>query len=603
MSQAEEIDAEIEGLLDYIRTNRGVDLTGYKRPTLMRRINRRMSEVKIDSVVSYQDLLEADVDEFTHLFDTILINVTSFFRDKQAWDFIASDVVPDILEHKAPDEPIRVWSAGCASGEEAYTIAMILAEALAADELRDMVKIYATDIDNNALAQARQGVYEPKDLADVPDDLRNRYFEEVGTHVSVRHGLRRAVIFGRHDLTEDPPIGRLDLLVCRNTLMYFNAESQSRILNRFNFALGEDGYLFLGKAEMLLSHGKLFSPVNMKHRVFRKTNNAVAAELLGTGVLTETEPLRARATRQLTLRELALDSAPVAVVLVDSEGIVGGANAEARSLFRLGPLDIGQPLKNLELSYRPVELRAHLDEISRERRAVHLHNVEHALPDGKLKYLDVIISPLLNPGDVQVGTSISFTDVTASQHLRQELQHSREDLETTFEELRSTNEELETTNEELQSSNEELETTNEELQSTNEELETTNEEIRIRAIEVETLNERLHSLLSSMMSGVIMLDRELLVELWNDTAEDLWGLRSEEAEGRSIAALDIGLPAGPLQTAIRDCLDGRSEREVAVVDGLTRTGRPTRFRVVCTPIATPGPPTGVVLVIDALESS
>ena len=629
-------DPGLEELLEHIRITRGVNFTGYKRTTVTRRIQKRMEQVHVSTYGEYRDLLEADADEFNALFDTMLINVTSFFRDPAAWDYLAEDVIPSVVSRKAPGEPIRIWSAGCASGQEAYTIAMILADALGGPgNVRQHVKIYATDIDDDALAQARQGVYSQKDVADIPEALLKRYFEPIGDQF-LFDGLRRSVIFGRHDLTKDAPIGRLDLLVCRNTLMYFNAEVQTRILNLFHFALEDSGYLFLGKAEMLLSHGRLFTPLSMKNRVFRKSVTSLTKQLPMTQVPDET-------TTAISLPSLALDVSPVALIAVDLDGVLTEANTEARTMFGLTGRDLGQPLQNLQISHRPVELRSHLEQAYLDRRPAQIRGVKRLLPDGQAQYLDVTLTPLTGPDRSVAGAAISFADVSMTYGLREELQRSREDLDTAYEELRSaneeleatneelqtsnealettneelqsTNEELETMNEELQSSNEELETTNEELQSsneeletmneelsaTNEELETTNEALRTRSTEILILNERLESLMSSLSSVVIAIDREMLVELWNDKAEELWGLRQAEVEGKPLAVLDIGLPVGELVPIIRSCLDGATPRKVDALDGYTRTGRPVRLRVMCTPVSGSGLVSGVVLVIDVEE--
>jgi two-component system CheB/CheR fusion protein len=245
-------DANLESVLEFIRENRGFDFTGYKRPSLQRRIAKRMETVGIEGYDDYLVHLETHPDEFVGLFDTILINVTSFFRDPDAWEYVATEVVPQIVERARNDE-IRVWVPGCASGEEAYTAAIVLCEALGEDPFRAQAKIYATDVDEEALAQGRHARYTAKELESVPDDLRERYFEPSEGSRSFRADLRRNVIFGRHDLIQDPPISRIDLLIVRNTLMYFNPETQSRILAQLHFALRDSGFLFLGKSEVLLT--------------------------------------------------------------------------------------------------------------------------------------------------------------------------------------------------------------------------------------------------------------------------------------------------------------------------------------------------------------
>src|SRR3954462_8327152 len=265
-------DNGLQRLLEYLKQTRGFDFTGYKRNSLERRIQKRMEEVGIDNYADYQDRLEVTPDEFTDLFNTILINVTGFFRDKPAWDYIAEEIVPALLERVPEPQPLRIWSAACASGEEAYTIAMIMAEALGDEEFRRRVKIYATDVDEEALAVARHAVYTRDVLGSVPEDLAGKYFVSGPLGQMFRPDLRRSVIFGRNDLVQDAPISRIDLLISRNALMYFTPETQARILGHFNFSLNPTGYLFLGKSEMLLTHGELFTPHNLKARVFTKVN-------------------------------------------------------------------------------------------------------------------------------------------------------------------------------------------------------------------------------------------------------------------------------------------------------------------------------------------
>src|SRR5919107_4684575 len=263
-------EAAFEAVLSHLKSSRGFDFTGYKRSSLVRRMNRRMAQVGVNTYTDYLDYLELHADEFTALFNSILINVTAFFRDPEAWEFLRSDVLPRLIASKGPTQPIRIWSAGCASGEEAYTLAMALTEMLGPAEVRERVKIYATDVDEEALAHARHGSYSEREIRGVPPELLERYFDLVGGRYRVRKELRRAVIFGRNDLVQNAPISRVDVLVCRNTLMYFTAETQARILSRFHFALNRGGTLLLGRAEMLLSHGALFRTVDLRRRVFQK---------------------------------------------------------------------------------------------------------------------------------------------------------------------------------------------------------------------------------------------------------------------------------------------------------------------------------------------
>lgn len=261
---------DFESLLDYLKRGRGSDFTGYKRQSLIRRVLRRMQVVGISTFPEYQDYLEVHPEEFADLFNTILINVTSFFRDKEAWDYLAAEILPKIMESTKGNEIIRIWSAGCASGEEAFSIAMLMMEALGEEKFRSKVKIFATDIDEAAFVQARTAVYASRDIEPVPLELRDKYFQISGGAYIFRPDLRRSIIFGSHNLIRDGPISHLDLLICRNTLMYFNAETQEKVLNRFCSALKDTGYLFLGRAELLLTHTNLIKPFNLKHRIFAK---------------------------------------------------------------------------------------------------------------------------------------------------------------------------------------------------------------------------------------------------------------------------------------------------------------------------------------------
>src|SRR5438093_6467958 len=276
----DEPDSTFENLLEYLKRVRGFDFTGYKRPSLLRRVEKRMQEVGIQAFDDYRDYLEVHTDEFARLFNTILINVTGFFRDPNAWEYLSKEIIPQILADKKSKDSVRVWSAGCASGEEAYTLAMLLAEHLGTSGFRQRVKIYATDLDQDALAVARQGSYDAKTVQDIPEALLKKYFDRTGSRYSFHTDLRRSVIFGRNDQVQDAPISRLDLLVCRTTLMYFNAEAQERILSHFHFALQDKGFLFLGKAEMLLTHNNLFFPKDLKHRVFSKVSTDAGPNLI-----------------------------------------------------------------------------------------------------------------------------------------------------------------------------------------------------------------------------------------------------------------------------------------------------------------------------------
>lgn len=599
---------EFEALLDYLRRTRNFNFTGYKRPSLMRRVQKRMELVGIKTYNDYTDYLEVHPDEFAQLFNTILINVTAFFRDPAAWDYLSRELIPQIIEHQP--KVIRVWSVGCASGEEAYTLAMVMAEALGVESFRDRVKIFATDVDEEALSHARQASYTPNEVAAVPPDLRDKYFEQVGSHYLFHRELRRLVIFGRHDLTQDSPISRINLLVSRNTLMYFNTDAQTKILERFHFALNNPGFLFLGKAEMLFTRTHLFTPVNLRTHLFAKVPQD------GRGLLpAQSGSEEFMNPRVALLREVAFNVEPVAQVVI-SDGLLTLVNDQARELFNLTSGDLGRPLQDLELSYRPVELRSHIEQVRQDLCPIDLKDVTWSGLLGPPKSLEVQIIPLFDLSNSLIGIKVAFIDVTRYKQLREQLQHIHQELETAYEELQSTNEELETTNEELQSTVEELETTNEELQSTNEELETVNEEmhstneelhtinveLRQRSSELDQVNTFTASILASLSSGVVVVNRELRVTIWSRRAEDLWGLRTEEVRGGNFLNLDIGLPVDQLRQPIRDCLAGEFDNRKIVVDATNRWGRTIQCRVACTPLQGELGIQGVILLMEEIET-
>jgi two-component system, chemotaxis family, CheB/CheR fusion protein len=612
---AGDTDQELETLLEYLKRNRGFDFTGYKRASLARRIMKRMETVGVRTHADYLDFLEVHAEEFAALFNTILINVTGFFRDPTAWEYLVAEVLPGVLDAKAAGDHVRVWSAGCASGEEAYTLAMILAERMGEDEYRQRVKIYATDIDEEALAKARHGTYSEREVDGVPPPLLEKYFERNESNYTFRRDLRRQVIFGRHDLIQDAPISRVDLLVCRNALMYFNAEVQGRILTRFHFALNERGVLFLGRAETMLTHASTFTPIDLKRRISVKVPRAdlgLRDRLLLSATNGSEEGGRGLAQHH-RLRDVALDAGPVAQLVVDSDGIVALANERARSFFGLLPTDFGRPLQDLRISYKPVELRSLLEQVFTERRPLWVKDVEWRGEAGEPRWADLQIAPLQETGGPMLGANITFTDVTAAKRLQRELEHANQEIEAAYEELQSTNEELETTNEELQStveelettneelhsSNEELETMNEELQSTNEELHTLNDELRERSEELNRVNGFLESILTSLRGAVVVLDTDLRILVWNHRAQDMWGLRRDEVVGSNFLALDTGLPVEKLKHPIRAAITSDEPYVELDLAATTRRGRGIVCHVTCTRmVGSNGSPRGVILVIE-----
>jgi two-component system CheB/CheR fusion protein len=363
---------------------------------------------------------------------------------------------------------------------------------------------------------------------------------------------------------------------------------------------------------MLITHSDLFKPVNLKRRVFTK----VARPTLRDRLFYAAHPEQADMTGEpgALVREGAFDAAPVAQLAVDADGTLVLANARARATLGLSIGDVGRPLKDLEISYRPVELQANIDVAHAERRNIALTNVSLAVPGGEVRELEVHVTPL-HSGERTLGTTVTFTDVTAQRRVQSELEGSKrelenayeelqstvEELETTNEELQSTNEELETTNEELQSTNEELETMNEELQSTNEELETINDELRQRTLELNEVNAFLETILTSMGVAVVVLDRALSIQVWNAHSTELWGLRSDEAEGENLLSLDLGLPMHKLRGPLRKILNDDEPRLELILEATNRRGRAIDCRVVALPLSIDGQGvTGAILLMEEL---
>jgi two-component system, chemotaxis family, CheB/CheR fusion protein len=515
---------------------------------------------------------------------------------------LAERVLPDLLDAKRDAGLIRVWSAGCASGQEAYTIAMLLADALGEPEYLERVKIYATDVDEDALAAGRLGTYSVKEAESIPPELRERYFERSDQRVAFRKDLRRTVIFGRNNLLSDAPISRLHMLLCRNTLMYFTAEAQAQILRHFHFALQDDGILMLGKSEMMISHRDQFSPIDVKQRVFRKVPRGDPVQARLAGLVAPEEIDLPAAEDERATRDAALEIGPFAQLIVSRTGRLAFANLPARALFGIGAKDLGQSFVDLELSRRPLQLARPIEEALRDRRRVPVGEVRYAPPKGEGRFFEVMVTPLVRRNGAPQGVSIVFEDVTRYVSMRTELENGRRDLELAYEELQSTIDELETTNEELQSANEELQTTNEELQSTNEELETMNEELQSTNEELETINDELRdrtsefnevneffeTILTSLAVGVAVVDREQRVQVWNHHAEDLWGLRSDEAVQRHLLSLDIGLPLEQVAPSLRSVVAGASTRESQVLEAINRRGRAIQCTTTILPLQTAG---------------
>jgi two-component system CheB/CheR fusion protein len=612
-----ELPPGLDELLRYLHESRGFDFAGYKRTGLARRLSKRVQLLGLRTFTEYVDYLQVYPDEFAQLFNAILINATGFFRDPVAWEFIEHDVIPALIASKRTAAPLRIWSAGCATGQEAYTIAMLFAEALGPEAFSRSVKIYATDIDDDALGLARQATYTAKEVSGVRPTFLVKHFEQIGDRYSFSKELRRSVIFGRHNLLNDAPISRIDLLLCRNTLMYFNADAQGRILSSLHFALADGGVLFLGKAEMLLAPSSLFTPIDLKRRLFAKISpefgRARASSVLSA-------PLRDQERSQLgglaRMWETAFACAPVPQLGIDTRGMLTIMNEQARRVLGVQSFEIGRLVQDMALCRKVAGLRPSVEQTISEGRSVQLTASEWPRGGGEDSlYFDILSVPLVDEGGVRHGVQVSFIDVTAAHRLQDELEQRTQELEAAYEELQSTSEELETTNEELQSTVEELETTNEELQSTNEELETTNEELQSTNEELQSMNAELRqrtgdlgrvnsyfeSILASLRSAVVVLDMDLQVQVWSDRAQDLWGLRADEVQHKHFLGLDIGLPVEQLLQPIRTALTSGCEYETIVLSAMNRRGRLIQCHCMVSRLTQDDDVRGVVLLMEERE--
>ncbi|EWY40973.1 chemotaxis protein CheR [Skermanella stibiiresistens SB22] len=608
-------DPELEDLIRHLQEIRQLDFRGYKRTSLQRRIRQRMEEAGCADYTTYRALVDSDPKEVANLLNTVLINVTSFFRDPEAWTVLREEVVPRIVEQKKDSGPIRVWSVGCASGQEPYSVAMVFAEVLGIENFCRSVKIYANDLDEDALRVARLATYTARDVESVPPPLLEKYFDRINSHYVFHRELRKCIIFGRHNIVHDAPISRADLLICRNLLIYLDGRTQGIVLPRLHYALNTGGYLFLGKAETQLARSKLFDAVNLKSRIFRKIGQEWQRSRGGSlSVATENHPVRTLGQNRLL--EAIVEGSATAYVAISPDGHLMLANTMARRLLEIGPADIDKPFQDLAVSYRPTELRSRIDQVKATNRPLRLDNQNYHRPPAEPVWLSIDVLPIHGEGGQLLAVLLGFNDTTRAHLLQRELESTQEALETTVEELQSTNEELETTNEELQSTNEELETTNEELESTNEELETTNEELRSINEELETTNEdmrrqseesaefRLHaeSILRSMDNGIVVLDHEMRIQSWNRWNENVWGLRSEETIGRHLSDLDIELPLFRLNGEMRRVMKLEAPSSTIEFKAVDRRGRSITCRVQVLPLLYGNQdPRGLLLLFDDLS--
>lgn len=595
------IDALPE-ILTLLRIRTGHDFTHYKQATLLRRIARHLQIYEFEDINDYVKFLRDHPEDLQSLLKNLLINVTNFFRDKEAFAALETEVIPQLFDGKKGGDAVRVWSAGCASGEEAYSIAMLLAEF--AGKLNDppRIQVFATDVDDEAIAEAREHCYPPAIEADVSPERLRRFFTRKGDHYSVRKDLREQILFAPHNVLRDPPFSRLDLISCRNLLIYLNREAQEKVLGIFHFAIGSEGYLFLGNSESAEGQSTLFTPVDKKQRIYsRRTTNPhhTPPPILpqrGEWQLKLPEQVReADVERALPFGNihyrLVEQYAPPSVLVNEDFDIVHLSESAGRYLRFTG----GEPSNNLLKAAHPdllSDLRAALYASQRERKTNEFQDIRMEI-DGNVVFVNLVVravnvpeagrdfllvvfdesaSTPKAPDEDRVHVDRDEAIEAVTRRLEDELHRTKNRLRTTIEqheisieELKATNEELQAINEELRSASEELETSKEELQSVNEELNTVNHELKDKIEEVSRANSDLQNLISSTDIATIFLDRGLRIKRYTPNVQRLFNLIPSDA-GRPLEHLTHKLNTEKLTDDAEAVLRTLTPTEVEVSD-------------------------------------
>jgi two-component system CheB/CheR fusion protein len=570
-SQEEKVDDSLRDMLMLVNRQAHIDFRPYKPTTILRRIARRMAVINVANLHDYTKYLEEHPEEVAELVMSFLIKVTEFFRDAQAFDYLKKNILPRIIERaRTSDRTLRFWSAGCATGEEPYTLALLLADMLGADLPQWRVKIFATDLDEGAINFARRGIYPSNVLENLPDDYRDRFFEKIDHGYRISKTIRQMVIFGHQDLSRGVPFPRIDLVVCRNLLIYFNADLQQHVLDLFAFSLNHtNGYLFLGKAETVRPSQSFYEQIDKRLKVFRclrspqpdKNERGVyamprswtsqydyeagAAKPNRRVKVTEKEAPAQDAHREFEIdlvelrryNELVFRFLPSGVVIIERHYRILTANGNARRLLSIRDLAYDQDFLHTVRILPYDKVRTAIDTVFRERSAVTLPDLAvDSMKGGEERYFSLRIAPMqIESGPVDLAV-IMIEDVTEVIQTRNRLEVAQteqkrlvddlsvanirlndvnKELQDSNEELQAANEEMMLTQEELQATNEEIEATNEELQATNEELETSNEELQATNEELETTNEELTERSNELLESARSLadDRKRLADM------------------------------------------------------------------------------------------
>jgi two-component system CheB/CheR fusion protein len=589
-------------VLTLLRVRTGHDFANYKRATLYRRIERRMSLRGVPSLAQYGRLIRQSPDEAVLLMRELLISVTNFFRDPVAWTSLAQRIVPRLFLNKSANDQVRVWVAGCATGEEAYSIAILLAEYAPLVPDQPSIQVFATDLDERAIAIAREGVYSEADIADVSEERLQRFFHRGTDGYRIKRELREMVLFAHHNLLKDPPFSHLDLISCRNVLIYLNRAIQERVVETFHFALRPGGYLFLGTSESPDSaNTNLFLRLDANAHVYesRTATSRLAIPLADAPLIVPKLPARAEPRLQdrispADLHQRVLEQyAPPSVIVTADYTVVHISDQAGKYLQVRG----GEPSRDLLLLLRPElrpDVRTALHQAAKARTNIDVNGIVVTFDDGSQRSVDVGVRPVLRDGDPARGlflvifseaptredrgepvvTLNSPAEPVAVQleeelaRVRAQLRDTIEQYETQVEEAKATNEELQAMNEELRSAAEELETSKEELQSVNEELTTVNQELKIKIEELGLTNNDFQNFINATDIGTIFLDRGLRVKFSTPLARAVFNLLESDT-GRPLTDITSRIRYKRIYEDVQTVLDRLQtiEREVETEDG------------------------------------
>lgn len=603
----------LEKVIVLLRTHTGNDFTLYKRNTLHRRIERRMGIHQITKMTGYVRCLQENSQELDLLFKELLIGVTNFFRDPAVWEELRTGSLPALLENRAPGHALRAWVPGCSTGEEAYSLAIAFREAV--EELKPKanfaLQIFATDLDRDAIDKARHGVFPENIAADVSPERLSRFFTKEERGYRVRREIREMVIFAPQNLIMDPPFTKLDILSCRNLLIYLTAEVQKKLMPLFHFSLVPGGLLLLGSAETVGTSTGLFAPLSAKSRIFRRIEPAVRLEPVEfpasfrAGKHTEAEvSLLSKPTASLQTQadQIVLQRYAPPAVLANDKGDIFYISGRTGKYLEPAAGKANWNLFAMARDGLRYELADAFQRALRKREAILLPGLKIST-EGGTQSVDVSVQQLDEPGPLHGLLMVVFTDVATPtiapssksparsarlteteqelQRVRAEARATHEEMQTSQEEMRSSNEELQSTNEELQSTNEELTTSKEEMQSLNEELQTVNAELQAKVDELSRASNDMKNLLDSTDIATLFLDRHLNVRRYTQQATKIIKLIPSDV-GRPITDLVSSLDDPALAADVRDVLRtlNSSEKPVSAPDGRWYSVRIMPYRTI-----------------------